>query len=314
MARVRLGAPACAVVRERDGTHRSPRTSTPPRGEAQHHPREGLGRTFPRADRPIRRGVQHLDRDRPRDGGTGHPRLDRPRARIAARAPPLRAGGNDHRAWTRPGGARARDRHLHGATVGRGRPHGGGAAPDRDRRTRGREGSHRPQPQRPGGDRPATLAARRDRRDDRRRPSPRGCARGSRPHRSRDRRARLHPPPARPACPALAPLAGPRRDAAAGRRAPRRRTSANERDAARFGSTRRGRLCNRPREGRARTRVRSRESQLPRRGFRSRLRRRVPRRLLHPRHAPLAARRSYSGPPRSSASSGCPTPSRPAVP
>ena len=117
---------------------------------------------------------------------------------------------------------------LRRAASRRGHPQRGRAAAGRAGRRGGGQAAHRPQPQRPGGDRRAAVDAWRDRAG--RRGAARAASRAAGPGRSgrRGADARLHPSPARPADPAGALAAGallaaPARPRAAGRTARRAR-------------------------------------------------------------------------------------------
>ena len=173
----------------------------------------------------------------------------------------------------------------------RGHPHGERAAADRADRRAGRQGAHRAQPERPGGDRPAPPPARRVRVARRAIEDARAHGGGARARRGRHPDAGVHPPAVGAADP-LGPLdALARVGVEARRRSPRPDRRADERVPARLGRALGQPVRRRPRGARRRPRLRAADGQLARRCGRPRLRHRADRLGRAADGAPLALRR-----------------------
>ena len=250
-----------------------------------------LGRPLHRQDRSGHGALQQLARRRPRHVGR------RPRRQHCLQ-PRAREGGHDLGGGGRgdPRRARAGARRVGGRDVRRqgrrrGHPHGQRAAADRADRRAGRQGAHRAQPERPGGDRPAPPPARRVRVARRAIEDARAHGGGARARRGRHPDAGVHPPAVGAADP-LGPLdALARVGVEARRRPPRPDRRADERVPARLGRALGQPVRRRPRGARRRPRLCAADGQLARRGGRPRLRDRADRLGRAADGAPLALRR-----------------------
>ena len=250
-----------------------------------------MGRPLHRQGRSNHGAVQFIVRRRPCDVGGGCRRLGVLFARAREGQGDLRGGGRVDPLRPRDRQIRVGGRHVCREAGRRGHPHGQRAAADRADRRAGRQGAHRAQPERPGGDRPAPPPARRVRVARRAIEDARAHGGGARARRGRHPDAGVHPPAVGAANP-LGPLdALARVGVEARRRPPRPDRRADERVPARLRRALGQPVRRRPRGPRRRPRLRAADGQLARRGGRPRLRHRADRLGRAADGAPLALRR-----------------------